>query len=270
MATQQEKCESLRALHQGDETFVIPNPWDVGSARLLEGMGFKALATTSAGFAISIGRQDGQVTLDEKLKHCRALAAVTEIPVSADFENGFADDAADVADNIAALIQTGLAGCSVEDFSRDTHEIYDRGHATERIRAAREAIDNSGLPFQLTARAENLIRGVRDLDDTVSRLQAYSEAGADVLYAPGISSLDNLAQVTGQLDKPFNVLGVMIPGASVADFQAAGAIRVSVGNALTSLVLKPLLDAGDEMMQQGTFSWTARMVSGKRLAELLS
>lgn len=270
MASQQEKCEALKALHEGESAFVIPNPWDAGSAKMLEALGFKALATTSAGFAFSCGKTDGKVTLEEKLAHCKELAEVSDLPVSADFENGFADAPDDVAANVTALIGTGIAGCSVEDFSRDSHSIYDAELAALRIAAARAAIDESELPFQLVARAENLIRGVNNLEDTIARLQAYSAVGADMLYAPGISSLEDLKTVTDAIDKPFNVLGVMIPGASAAELEQAGAVRISLGNTLTWLTIKPLLDASDEMLNHGTFNWLKGMPSGSRIHSLLS
>lgn len=270
MTTQREKCERFKVLHQGPGAFIIPNPWDAGSARLLESLGFSALATTSAGFAFTLAQSDGQPTLEAKLAHCASLAAATDIPVNADFEDGFADDPETVAANLRRLAKTGVAGASIEDFSRTTRQLYPLGQAVERIQAAAEAVAGLGIPLQLTARAENLLRGVNDIDDTIARLQAYARAGADVLYAPGIRSLDDLATVTGAVDRPFNVLGVMMPQASLADFAAAGARRVSVGGALTWAALRPLLDASREMLEHGTFGWVREAASGAEVSRLLS
>lgn len=269
MITQREKCERFRVLHAATETFIIPNPWDAGSARILQALGFPALATTSAGFACSLARHDGQPTLEEKLAHCAAVATVTDVPVNADFEDGYADDPAGVAANVRRLAETGVAGCSIEDFSRSQRRLYDRSQAVERLQAALEAVAAFDMPFQLTARAENLLRGVDDLDDTIGRLQAYQDAGADVLYAPGIRSLEDLARVCAAVALPVNVLGVFMPEATLADFAAAGARRVSVGGALTWAALKPLLDAGREMQEHGTFGWLAGLASGAEVNRLL-
>ncbi len=270
MPTHQEKCERFAALHAGSDTFLIPNPWDVGSARILQGLGCVALATTSAGFACTIGRADGEVTLAEKLAHCTALATATDVPINADFENGFADAPRDVAANVIKVAATGVAGCSIEDYARDAHTLYAFDHAVERVAAAAEAVTTLGVPFQLTARAENLLRGVDDLDDTIKRLQAFSAAGAHVLYAPGITKLDDLATVIGELDKPFNVLAPLFRGATVADFAAAGARRISVGSALAWAALNPLFAGAQEMLGAGTFTWTANMASSKAIRDLLA
>ncbi|MDA1075571.1 MAG: isocitrate lyase/phosphoenolpyruvate mutase family protein [Proteobacteria bacterium] len=269
MTVQQQKCQAFADLHQQPGAFLIPNPWDVGSATLLQALGFKALATTSAGLAYTLGRSDGEVTLAEKLTHCAALAAGTHIPVNADFENGFADQPEAVAENVRRVIETGVAGCSIEDFSRDTHTLYDATHAVERIQAAVEAVRGCGMPFQLTARAENLLRGVNDLDDTISRLKSFEAAGADVVYAPGIKSLDQLRGVTAELKTPFNVLAPFFRGVSVDQLAAAGAKRISVGGALNWAAVNPVLIAGEEMLNQGTFGWLDSMAPRSRLAELL-
>src|SRR5215213_2336443 len=193
MKTQKEKAELFKALHEREGAFIIPNPWDVGSARLLAGLGFEALATTSAGFANSLGRLDGQVTRDEVIKHCQDICAATELPVSADLENCFADDPEKAAETIRLGAQAGLAGGSIEDYSGDpSNPIYDFELAVERVHAAAEATRSLDFPFILTARAENLLRGRHDLDDTLRRLQAYEAAGADVLYAPALSTLDEV------------------------------------------------------------------------------
>lgn len=270
MTAQQQKCEEFDRLHGEIGAFVIPNPWDVGSARMLQGLGFKALATTSAGFAMTLGRSDGEVTLDEKLNHCSELAAATSIPINADFENGFADTPEDTAKNVEKLIATGMAGGSIEDFSRDGKVIYDFNLSVEKVQAAAEVVKASGMPFQLTARAENLLRGVNDLDDTIRRLKAYEEAGASVLYAPGVATLDQLKTVTDELQKPFNVLSVFFQNTTVEQFAEAGARRVSIGSALSMACWQPLLSAGREMLEQGSFDWTQNMASGRELGQLLS
>ena len=248
---------------------MIPNPWDVGSARLLQGLGFKALATTSAGFAFTLAKTDGEVTLEEKLAHCSQLAGATSIPVNADFENGFADDPETVTENVLRVARTGVAGCSIEDFSRDSHAIYDFDLAVERVQAAAEALSTLDMPFQLTARAENLLRGIDDLDDTVKRLKAYEAAGADVLYAPAIASLDDLQRVTRELGKPFNVLAVFLPGATRDELAHAGAKRISVGSALAWAALRPVIEGSKEMLEQGTFCWTSAMTSGAEVKKYL-
>lgn len=270
MPAQIEKCETFIKLHEAETAWVIPNPWDVGSAKLLQGLGFKALATTSSGFAYTLGRADGEVTLEEKLQHCKSIAGATNIPVNADFENGFAEDAMAVAANIKRLAETGIAGCSIEDYSRDEHVLYDFSRAVERVQAAAEAIAELNIPIQLTARAENLLRGVDDLDDTIARLKAFESAGADVLYAPGISTLQQLQRVTSELEKPFNVLASFIPTASVAEFSAAGANRISVGGSLNYAAINPVIVAGKEMLGQGSFHWLDSAVKGAELKRLLA
>jgi len=268
--TQQDKCIAFANLHQSDAAFIIPNPWDAGSARLLQGLGFKAIATTSAGLAHTFARTDGQISLAETLAHCKALAELTSIPINADFENGFADNPVTVAENVLKLVDTGVAGCSVEDFSRDSLTLYDFNFAVERVQAAAEAVATLDMPFQLTARAENLLRGVKDLEDTILRLQAFEKAGANVLYAPGINTLDQLRQITSEVSLPFNVLAPFFRGVTVDEFAAAGASRISVGGALNWLTVKPLITAGKEMLESGTFDWTAGMASGGEIKELLS
>jgi len=269
MKDQNEKCEDFAALHQQKDAFIIPNPWDAGSAKLLQGMGFKALATTSAGLAYTLGRGDGEISLKEKLDHCEALAKATDIPVNADFENGFADDPETVARNVLKVAATGVAGCSIEDYSRDSHTLYDFHLAVERVQAAVEAVASLDITFQLTARAENLLRGVDDIHDTIARLQAFEAVGAQVLYAPGVRTLGQLRQVTSAVSAPFNVLSVFFPDASLADFSEAGAQRVSVGGGLNYAAIAPVLLAGKEMLEQGTFNWSAGMVSGAEVQRLL-
>jgi 2-methylisocitrate lyase-like PEP mutase family enzyme len=256
MTKQEQKAEQFRALHAG-EPFVIPNPWDAGSARVLAALGFKALATTSSGFAFTLGRLDGGVTLDEVAAHTAALDSATELPVSVDLENGYGPDPEDAARAITRVAAAGAVGGSIEDYDR-AGRIYELEHAVARVAAATEAARALGFPFTLTARAENHIRGNPDLDDTIARLQAYERAGADVLYAPGLRSLDEIRTVCDALSKPVNVLAV--PGLSFAELVAAGAQRVSVGGALTWVAVKALADAAEAIRDQGDFSTlTARL-----------
>ncbi|HEV2860609.1 MAG TPA: isocitrate lyase/phosphoenolpyruvate mutase family protein [Pyrinomonadaceae bacterium] len=270
MTTQREKAERFKALHEREGAFVIPNPWDVGSARLLAASGFEALATTSAGFAHTLGRLDGQVTRDEAVEHCRALCAAVEVPVSADLENCFAEEPEEAAATIVAGAEAGLAGGSIEDYTGDPSKpIYDFNLAVERVHAAAEAARSRGFAFVLTARAENLLHGRQDLDDTIRRLQAYEAAGADVLYAPGLKTLDEVRLVTGALSKPVNVLGPMLRGVTVAELAEAGAKRISLGGALARAAITALLRAGAEMRGQGSFGWAADLVSGGEVARLL-
>ncbi|HEY9285432.1 MAG TPA: isocitrate lyase/phosphoenolpyruvate mutase family protein [Pyrinomonadaceae bacterium] len=262
MITQAEKAERLKALHEREGAFVIPNPWDVGAARLLAGLGFEALATTSAGFANSLGRLDGQVTRDEVLEHCRQLCAATALPVSADLENCFARDPGGAAATIRLAAEAGLVGGSIEDYSGDpTEPIYDFGLAVERVGAAAEAARSLDFPFTLTARAENLLHGRRDLDDTIRRLQAFEAAGADVLYAPGLATLDEVRLVAGAVSKPVNVLATPLKGVTVAELAEAGAKRISVGGALARAAITVLMRAGTEMRTQGSFGWASDLAS---------
>ena len=259
MPTQAEKCHAFKDLHSQEEAFIIANPWDTGSAKVLQGMGFKALATSSSGFAFALGKADGQPTLEEKLLHCRAVAAATDIPVSADFEDGYASRPEAVAKNVAAMIETGVAGCSIEDFDRAEQQLFDASLAIERVAAAAEVVKALNFPFQLTARAEHLLRGGTSLDEVIERLNVYEAAGADVLFAPGIGSLEDLKTVSGAINKPFNVLGVMVPGAKLADFQAAGAQRVSIGGSLPFVGMKPILESCQAMINEGSFAWVQNM-----------
>lgn len=262
-----EKGRRFRELHQRDQIFIVPNPWDAGSARLLEGLGFPALATTSSGFAVTLGRLDGGVTLEEALSHCRALSAVTRVPITADFENAFADRPEEAAENIAQVAATGVAGCSIEDFSGES--IYDFDLAVERVAAAAEKLRSLERPFTLTARAENLIRGRDDLDDTLRRLQAFQAAGADVLYAPGLKTIEEITTVTGALDRPVNVLAPMTRGLTVSELAAAGVKRISIGGALAYACLAPLFRAAEEMLETGGFGWSSDRAPADELERLL-
>ena len=252
-AGQQRKAEAFRALHEGDP-FVIPNPWDAGSARMLEALGFDALATTSSGFAFTLGKLDGQVTLDEVAAHVAALDAATELPISVDLENGL-DASAEAA--IRAVAAAGAVGGSIEDWDRVEQRIYELDRAVERVAAAAEAARELGFPFTFTARAENHIHGHDDLDDTIARLQAFERAGADVLYAPGLRTVDEIRAVCDAVSKPVNVLA--FSNLSFAEIAEAGAQRVSVGGALTWVAVKAAADAA-EAMRQGDFSALAARV----------
>lgn len=228
--TQQAKGEALRDLHAG-EPFLIPNPWDAGSAKMLAALGFKALATTSGGFAFTLGRPDGGVTLDEVCEHVAEVDAATALPVSTDLENGYGPSPDDAAEAIRRAAAAGAVGGSIEDFDPEDG-LYDSTLATERVAAAVEAARSLEFPFTLTARAENFLRGNPDLDDTIARLQAFEEAGADVLYAPFLKTTEEMSAVCSAVSKPVNVLG-LANGPSVAEIFDAGAQRISVGSSLT-------------------------------------
>ncbi|MCB1693048.1 MAG: isocitrate lyase/phosphoenolpyruvate mutase family protein [Pseudomonadales bacterium] len=261
MNTQAEKGRHFRYLHDHGGAFVIPNPWDAGSARMLEGMGFEALATTSAGFANSLGKLDGQVTLFEKLDHCRALCDATSIPVSADFENGFADDPDTVATNILLLAETGVSGCSIEDYGKG--HLYNFTLAVERIEAAVSAVRALDFPFILTARCENLLRGVNDMEDTIRRLAAYEAAGADVLYAPGLRSMDQVRQVLAEVSKPVNVLGTMMPDITLAEYEQAGVKRISLGGSLARHALSAAAGAAETLLGSGSLARVCERLSSQ-------
>lgn len=263
MPTQDDKGRRFRALHQRDGAFIIPNPWDAGTARLLERLGFEALATTSAGYAFSIGRRDNAVGRERMLAHCREIVAATDLPVSADLENGFADDPESVAETVRLAAETGLVGCSIEDMSsRPDDPIYEQGLAAERVRAAAEAAYALPFPFTLTARSENYLVGRPDLADTIARLQAYQEAGADVLYAPGLTSREDIAAVVRAVDRPVNVvMGLQGVRLSLAELSEIGVKRVSVGSALSRAALGAFLRAAREMRERGTFGFADAAVS---------
>ena len=255
---QGDKAARFLALHGGPAPLLMPNPWDAGSAKLLASLGFDALATTSSGFAATLGRLDGSVDREEALAHAASIVAATELPVSADLENCFADDPAAVATTVRLALDTGLAGCSVEDFGRrpDAH-IYDAGLAAERVAAAAEAAHAGPVHLVLTARAENHIRGHPDLADTIARLQAYQEAGADVLFAPGVIDRDEVRQLVASVDRPVNVLPG--PGApTVAELGEAGVRRISVGGAFAFAALAGVVEAARELRDQGTYGFRER------------
>lgn len=250
-------------LHHGDVPLLQPNAWDVGSARLLVSLGFGAIATTSSGFAAALGRLDGAVTRDEALAHGAQLAAAVPVPVAADTENGFADDPAGVAETVSRACATGLAGCSIEDYTgRPDAPVYDIGRARERIAAAVEAAHRGPQQLVLTARAENHIHGLQDLADTIGRLQAYQEAGADVLFAPGLRTIADIRTLVSAVDRPVNVLA--LPGCPpVAELAEAGVARVSVGGAFAFAAFAGLLDAARELRDRGSYGYWER-VAGAR------
>ena len=257
MLTQAEKAAAFVELHKRPGTFIIPNPWDVGSARLLAHAGFEALATSSAGYAFSVGKADNYVGRDDMLAHAAALAAASNLPVSIDLENGFGDAPAYVAETIRMAATTGAVGGSIEDATeRSDDPIYERSLAVARVRAAAEAAHDLPFSFVLTARAENYLNGRPDLKDTIERLQLYQEAGADVLYAPGLTKIDDIKTLVSSVDRPVNVLmglkGVQI---TVADLSAAGVKRISVGSGLSRCALGAFLRAAEEMREHGTFSF---------------
>jgi 2-methylisocitrate lyase-like PEP mutase family enzyme len=267
MLTQAEKAKMFVELHTGPGTFVIPNPWDVGSAMLLEHLGFEALATSSSGYAFSIGKADHEVGRDVMLKHATEVAAATNIPLSIDLENGFGDTPAVVAETIRLAAATGAAGGSIEDSTEESDDpIYDRALAVERVRAAAEAAHALPFPFTLTARAENYLKGRRDLKDTIERLQLYQEAGADVLYAPGLTSKEEMATLVGSVDRPVNViLGLKGVELTLADMSEIGVKRISVGSGLARCALGAFLHAAREIREHGIFGYGAEAVPGAEI-----
>lgn len=250
MATQQEKGAAFAALHEG-EAFVVPNPWDAGSARVLEALGFRALATTSSGFAFTLGRRDGGATLDDVAEHVRALTAASALPVSVDLENGYGPAPEDAAAAIVRAAGAGAVGGSIEDYDPGGR-IYPLAQAAERVAAACEAAAGLGFPFLVTARAENHIHDIPDLDDTIARLQAYERAGAHVLYAPGLRSVDEIRAVCDATTRPVNVLAVR--GLTVREIADAGARRISVGGALAWAAVEAAIAAAERIRDEGDFS----------------
>ena len=250
MQTQSEKAAAFQALHSG-EPFVIPNPWDAGSARVMQALGFQALATTSSGFAFALGKLDGETTMDELVAHVSSLTDATDLPVSVDLENGHGPDPDDAAQAIRAVARAGAVGGSIEDWDRGGG-LYDIGHATERVAAAVEAARALPFPFIVTGRAENFVHDDFDLDDTIARLHAYEAAGADVLYAPRLRTVDEMRAVCQAVSRPVNVLAM--PGISMTDIVEPGATRVSVGGRLTWVAAKAMADAAMAIRDRGDFS----------------
>jgi len=265
-----EKAETFRSLHEREGAFIIPNPWDVGTARLLAHLGFEALATTSAGYAFSAGRPDNSIGRDAMMKHVEAIASATDLPVSADLENGFGDSPEAVAETIRRAAETGLVGGSIEDMSFDKNDpIYELEFAAERIRAAVEVVRTLSFRFTLTARAENYLVGRPDLDDTIRRLQAYQEAGADVLYAPGLRTREDIRSVVESVDRPLNVImGLQGVQLNVKELSEIGVKRISIGSALSRAALGAFLTAAKEMQSQGTFTFAENAVAYREVNEI--
>ena len=270
IATQAERGRVFRALHERDGAFIIPNPWDVGTARLLAHLGFEALATTSMGYAFSLGRRDNTLGRQETLAYASAIASATKLPVSADLENGFGDSPEVVAETIRLAAAAGVVGGSIEDATgRPNHPIYEIEPAIERVRAAVAAARALPFPFTLTARAENYLHGRSDLGDTIKRLQAYEEAGADVLYAPGLATKEDIAAVVNSVNRPVNVvMGLRGVQLSLAELSAIGVKRVSVGSALCRTALGAFLRAAREMREHGTFSFAAEAVNSREMSPI--
>ncbi len=257
MLTQSEKAIAFRSLHARDSVFIIPNPWDIGTAKVLAHLGFEALATTSMGYAFSAGKLDNTVGRDEIMAHISEIASATELPVSADLENGFGDEPEMAAETIRLAAAAGVVGGSIEDATgRPDNPIYEIGLAAERVRAAAEAARALPFPFTLTGRAENYLHGRPDLKDTIARLQAYQEAGADVLYAPALATREDIAAVISSVDRPVNVvMGLRGVQLSLAELGALGVKRVSVGSTLSRTALGAFLRAAREMREHGTFEF---------------
>lgn len=256
-ASQNDKADRFRALHQGPGAFVIPNPWDAGSARILAGLGFPALATSSGAFAGTLGRRDGQVTREEALAHASAVVAAVDLPVSADLENGFGHAPGFVAETGRLAAETGLVGCSIEDATGEKDRpLHDIAEAAERVAAAVQAAKSLGFAFTLTARSENFLRGNPDLDDTIKRLQAYEKAGADVLMAPGLPDLAAVRAVCAAVSKPVNFMaGIRGKSFTVAELAAAGVRRISLATSLYRAAMSGLIAASLEVKEKGTFGY---------------
>jgi 2-methylisocitrate lyase-like PEP mutase family enzyme len=269
MRTQAEKGRLFRALHERPGLFIMPNPWDAGTARLFESLGFEALATTSLGFASSLGRVDGtlSVTRDELIANCREIASATDLPVNADLENGYADAPEDAAEIIRMAADAGVVGGSIEDATGKADQpLYDFDVAVARVAAAARVAHSLPFPFTLTARAENFLHGRPDLDDTIKRLQAFAAAGADVLYAPGLRDLDTMRKLVAAVNKPVNVVMSMAdPGLTAPQLAQAGVKRISVGGALARLAFAAVRDAAVGMRDDGSFQWVRGTMPSKHL-----
>ena len=261
-----DKRRTFRALHQSG-CFVIPNPWNAGSARYLQGLGFKALATTSSGYAHSLGYSDGGVTRDMVLAHCREIAQAADVPVNADFEGGYADDPDEVAANVRLCIDTGVAGLSIEDFTgNDANPLYDFEMAVKRVRATRDAIDKAGGDVIFTARTEGFIRSRPDLDETIRRLKAFADAGADCLYSPGIRTREQIAATVKAVSpKPINFLNSGALGYTVSELAAMGVGRISVGGTLARVAMHAFVQSARQISQEGKFDSFAGLVSNAEL-----
>ena len=271
MPTQAEKASTFRALHERDRAFIIPNPWDIGSARMLAHLGFEALASTSMGFAFSVGKRDNTLSRETVLRHLAELASATELPVSADLENGFGDEPEAAAETLQQAAATGVVGGSIEDATeREEDPIYDLELAADRVRAAAEAARALPFPFTLTARAENYLHGRPNLRDTISRLQVYQDAGADVLYAPGLTTREDIAELVRSVDRPVNVvMGLRGVQLSLAELSQMGVKRVSVGSSLARTALGAFLRAAREMRERGTFDFAKDAAGTQEISKML-
>jgi 2-methylisocitrate lyase-like PEP mutase family enzyme len=269
--TQKERAERFRVLHAGPGVFVIANAWDVGSAKILEGLGFPAVATSSAASAMAIGKKDGQLTREQSLGHAREVVAATTVPVSADLENGFGDSPEAVAKTVELAAAVGLVGCTIEDSTGDEGQpVYDVERATQRIAAGAEAARGLGFPFLLTARAHNLLYANPDVDETIRRLQAYERAGADVLFAPGLPDVAAVRRVCGAISKPFNfMVGMKGKSFSVRALAEAGVRRISLATSLYRAAMTGLLDAAREVMESGNFGFVDRATPTAELLKLM-
>lgn len=270
-ATQNDKAARFQALHLSQDTFVIPNAWDGGSARMLAGLGFQAIATSSGASAATLGRLDGNITRDEALAHVRLIAAATDLPVSGDLEKGFGDEPSAAAETIRRAAEAGLVGGSIEDATLDASKpLYDIGHATERIAAAVEAARALPFPFILTARSENFLRGNPDLDDTIKRLQAFERAGADVLFAPALPDLDAVRAVCSAVKKPVNfMVGMRGKSFSVDELKEAGVRRISLATSLYRAAMSGLISAAREVKEQGSFTFLDRSLTSAEISRFL-
>jgi|SRR5436190_4761166 len=268
---QREKAERFQALHKGPGAFVIPNPWDGGSARILAGLGYQALATSSGAAAGVLGRRDGKITREEALAQVRIMVAATDLPMSADLEKGFGDAPAVVAETVALAAQAGLVGCSIEDATGNKDQpLYDFDFAVERVRAAVQAAKRQPFPFTLTARTENFLRGNPDLDDTIKRLRAFADAGADVLFAPGLPDLDAVRKVCSSVSKPVNFMaGMKGKSFSVAELEKAGVRRISLATSLWRAAMSGLIDAAREVKEKGTFGYIDGSLASAELGRYL-
>jgi 2-methylisocitrate lyase-like PEP mutase family enzyme len=266
MSTQAERAVRFLALHRQGTPLLLPNPWDAGTAKILASLGFEALATTSSGYAATIGGLDGSVTREQAIGHAAAIVAATDLPVSADLENCFADDAEGVAETVRLALAAGLAGCSIEDYTRrDEAPIYELARAAERVAAAAEVAHSGPVHLVLTARAENYLHARADLTDTIARLEAYQEAGADVLYAPGLRSLEDIRQLVSSVDRPVNVLA--LPGVPpIAALAEAGVSRVSVGGGFAFAAIGGLVEAANELLSGATDAFLERAAVGSSAA----
>ncbi len=264
MTSQEEKADRFLALHAGPDILLMPNAWDAGSARLLESLGFQAVATTSSGFAATLAQLDGSITRDEAIAHCAAMVAAVDIPVSADLENCFADDPIGVVETIALARETGLAGCSIEDFSRQADATYEMGLAVDRVRAAADAAHETSPRLVLTARADGHLHGHHDVDETIARVQAFQEAGADVIFAPGLNAADT-GRLIESVDLPVNVIATRA-APSLAELRDMGARRLSVGGGFAYAGLGALVEAARGLLEEGSFSYFDRADMGRRAA----